>query len=197
MGLFDIFKKNPIKSKGLEPGSFFYHEDDFLQVEIVPAKNREDLLTESKIVQKFSKAHFDGSGYTDVHVRQAKSVKLKELKIGHLSLEETLRSLELDRTDNVYTGYGQNHRVQHENCIAFHRIASAVLYDFKDDFVQNIWLTSHWSMDKTKLSNCLFDLGKQWPLILQDWNLTATIDLKNKTAIDDYLNTYDRKENKI
>jgi hypothetical protein len=102
-------------------------------------------------------------------------------------------SLGFDRITNVLTGYGQNYREQHKDCVAFGKDYCAVYYDFKDNVVEHIWFTNHWSMDRGRLAKALHDLGQQWNLLLQDWNLTVTVDLKDKNAIDQYLKTYDEE----
>ena len=196
MGIFDLFKNKKqvqiIPSQTTVEGStIFYHEDDFLQVEILPDNNFEELMKESKEVEDFAEKHSDGSGYTDIYGRDKKKrIELKDRQINPLVLEQFFSQLGFERISNVFTGYGQSFRELHKNCIAFGKDYTAVYFDFKDNVVQHIWLTNHWSMDKIKLSKCLHEIGAQWNLLLQDWNLTITIDLKNMNAIDNYLRTY-------
>lgn len=200
MGLFDIFKnKKSSRPKSLESiiegPTIFYHEDDYRQVEIVPNDNLAELEDESKKVNDFTKEHFDGSGYTDIYVRSDNNkTELKQRLISPNDLEHKLEILGLDRIPNVLTGYGQTYRELHMDCIAFGKDYSAIYYDFKDEVVQGIWLTNHWSMDRRRLSKCLHQIGKKWKLLLQDWNLNATVDLSDEQAIDDYLGTYDDKK---
>ena len=199
MGSFDIFRNK----KQLEPEkahqtfdgpTIFYHEDDFRQVEIVPCDNLSTLKTESEKVDTFAKEHFDGPGFTDIYVRNDQNnIKLKQRRIAPNDLEKILGLLGFDRISNVLTGYGQNYRKQHKECVAFGSGYCAAYYDFKDNVVEHIWFTNHWSMDRGRLAKSLHDIGQQWNLLLQDWNLTVTIDLKDKTAIDKYLKTYDEE----
>jgi hypothetical protein len=198
VGLFDIFrnkKQQPEKAQQTFDGlTIFYHEDDFRQVEIVPNDNLSTLITESENVDTFAKEHFDGNGYTDIYVRNdADKTKLNQRRIAPNDLENVLRSLGFDRIPNVLTGYGQNYRELHKDCVAFGKDYCAVYYDFKDNVVEHIWFTNHWSMDKGRLAESLHGLGQQWNLLLQDWNLTLTVNLKDKNAIDQYLKTYDEK----
>jgi len=198
VGLFDIFrnkKQQPEKAlKTFDGTSIFYHEDDFRQVEIVPSDNLSILVAESEKVDTFAKEHFDGSGFTDIDVRNDKNkTKLNQWRIDPNDLEKILGSLGLDRIPNVLTGYGQNYREHHKDCVAFGNDDCAVYYNFKDNVVEHIWFTNHWSMDRERLAKSLHELGKQWNLLLQDWNLTITVDLKDKGSIDQYLNTYDKE----
>ena len=196
MGLFDIFRikkqLQQVKAQEIFDGpTIFYHEDDFRQVEIVPGDNLSTLKTESEKVDTFAKEHFDKSGFTDIYVRNDQDqTKLNQRRIDPNDLEKMLSSLGLDRVPNVFTGYGQDYREQHKDCVAFGRDYCAVYYDFNDNVVEHIWFINHWRMDRGKLAKSLHDLGQQWNLLLQDWNLTVTVDLKDKNAIDKYLKTY-------
>lgn len=200
MGLFDIFKnKKSTRTNNLESTiegkTIFYHEDDYRQVEIVPNDNLAELEEESKKVNDFANEHFDSSGYSDIYVRSDDNkTELKQRLIKPNDLEQKLAILGLDRIPNVKTGYGQTYRELHKDCIAFGKDYSAIYYDFKDEIVQGIWLTNHWSMDRKRLYECLHEIGEKWNLLLQDWNLTETVDLSDKQAIVDYLRTYDENE---
>ena len=199
MGLFDIFKnKKKLQDEKpqiiFEGPSIFYHEDDFRQVEIVPGDNLLTLTKESEEVDTFSKKNYTGSGFNDIYVRNDNNkIELNQRQIDPNDLEKILSLLEYDRIPNVLTGYGQTHRELHKDCIAFAKNYNVIYYDFKENVVQHIWLTNHWGMDRVKLAKCLNDLGQQWGLLLQDWNLTVTIDLCNKESIDNYLATYDNE----
>ena len=199
MGLFDIFriKMRPQTEKAPqtpEGSTIFYHEDDFRQVEIIPNDNVANLKVETKKLDEFTKEHFDGYGFTNTYVRSDENkIKLNQRKINPEDLEKIISSLEFERISNVLTGYGQTYREPHNNCIAFGKDYKAIYYDFKDNVVQHIWLTDHWSMNREKLSKCLYELGQKWGLLLQDRNLTVTVDLKDKDSINSYLQTYDKE----
>ncbi len=196
MKLFDIFKKKKpeIPLQELDGPTIFYHEDDFRQVEILPNKNYSNLKVESLKVDTFGKEHFDGTGFTSIYVRNDKNrIKLKDRQIHPKDLEAILSALGFDRIQNVLTGYDQSFREVHKNCIAFSKNYQTIFYDFEENIVQHIWLTNHWGIDREKFAKCLYELGQQWDLLLQDWNLTVTIDLSNKDLIDGYLATYDNE----
>ena len=199
MKLFNIFKKkqesrSEVPVKELDGPAIFYHEDDFLQVEILPSSNLSNLKIESVKVDTFGKKHFDGTSFTDIYIRNDESrIKLSERQIHPKELEVMLTPLGFDRIQNVLTGYGQSFQEVHKNCIAFSKNYQTIFYDFEENIVQHIWLTNHWGMDREKLAKCLYDLGQQWGLLLQDWNLAVTIDLSNKESLDSYLATYDNE----
>ena len=177
--------------KFLEEPAFYYHEDDFLQVEIVPDNNLSKLSSENNEVDKFAKDHFAGAGFTDIYVRNDEDkIKLKQRRINTTALENILVELEFDRISQVFTGYSE-YRQAHVNCTAFCKDESAILYDYEDDIVQHIWLINHWSIHKERLSCCLNHFGDEWQLLLQDWNLTETINLQSREAINKYLEPND------
>lgn len=78
MGLFSFIKNNRKKDyvdrqlKDDGP-TIFYHEDDYLQVEILPLENLDQLKKESADVENYSKKCFGGFGYTDIYVRSDKN----------------------------------------------------------------------------------------------------------------------------
>ena len=157
-----------------EVNTIVYYDDVFRQVEIVPNENFQWLINPSKKAE-------------DPNVEE---YKLNERKISTQDLEDVLKSLELDRISTVQEIYGQTIQEQ-RNCIGFGKSHQAVFYNFKNNIIEHIWLTGHWSMDKVKLANCLHELGQRWDLLLQDVYLRLVIDLKNKASINDYLHTYD------
>ena len=197
MGLFDIFRnKKQIQTEKnqqtFDGPTIFYHEDDFRQVEIVPDDNLSTLVTETESVDRFAKEHFDGVGFTEIYIRKDDNkTKLNQRRIAPNDLEKIISSLGLDRIPNVLTGYGPNFREQHKNCVAFGKDYCAVYYDFKDNVVEHIWFTNHWSMDREILAKSLHQLGQEWNLLLQDWNINITVDLSDKNSIDHYLKSND------
>lgn len=182
MGLFDSFKrKEQVQSENSQQyvvaSSIFYYESQYRQVELVPTENLQWL---TDISRKADNPDEEG-------------VKLSERNISTLELENMINSLGLDRIQTVLESDGQT-RQEQRDCIAFGKSHEAVFYNFKDNVVQNIWFTGHWSMNKMKLTNFLHEIGQRWDLLLQDDNLQLTINLKNRVAIDDYLHQYDIKK---
>lgn len=182
MGLFDSFKrKEQVQSENSQQyvvaSSIFYYEGQYRQVELVPSENLQWL---TDISRKADSPDEEG-------------VKLSERNISTLELENMINSLGLDRIQSVLESDGQTKQEQ-KDCIAFGKSHEAIFYSFKDNVVQYTWFTGHWSMNKMKLANFLYEIGQRWDLLLQDDNLQLTIDLKNRDAIDDYLHQYDIKK---
>ncbi|HZV71840.1 MAG TPA: hypothetical protein VFG10_19975 [Saprospiraceae bacterium] len=193
MRIFDIFRKRKLHQPAKSNETFnritiFYHEDDFCQIEILPGDNFINLKVESQIIRTLAKENFDGTGFTDIHVRDDKSrTNLNQLQIKPEDVDNIFKLLGTDRISNVITGYGQTYRIPHENCIAFGKDYNAIYYDFKDNIVQHIWLTNPKNINRTELIECLYELGNNWNLLLQDWNRTISVDLRNKQEINNYL----------
>lgn len=174
--------------------TIFYHEDEFCQVELLPAENRERLKAENEEIENRFSENADGKGYSDVYIRNDfEKILLAQRQINPNDLEKILSGIGLERISQVMTGYGQYHRVLHNNCVAFGKNYTAVYYDFKERVVQNIWMTDHWSMNREALTVMLYDLGMQWDLLLQDWELCVTVDLKDWNSIEQYLQTYNKE----
>jgi hypothetical protein len=203
LGILDIFRNKKKAQSGMaQPtlvgSSIFYHEDEFRQIEIIPDDNLSMLKAESERIQRFANEHFDGSGFTDIYIRNHNSeIKLNQRKIDPIELEKILISIGLSRISIVFTGYGQNFRELHKDCIAYSKQNSAIYFDFKGDVVEHIWFTNPWGIDRDRLTDALEKMGHKWNLLLQDWNLVVTVELKDKEAIEGYLKTFDNNQNWI
>lgn len=187
--LLNLFMGNNKKEQKINViKTIFYHEDDFRQVELLPTDNREEHPINVKELDTLTKVYSDSFGTNEIFIRNDISkTKLRQLQINPNDLDQILSLTELERFSKVETGYGQHFRKEHKNCIAFGKSYCAIYYDFNDNIVEHIWLTNHWDLDKTKLASTLHILGLKWNLLLQDWEQTVTIDLKDKNSIIKYL----------
>ena len=155
---FSLFKTSPQSTLSL-----FYHEDFFLQVEIVPNENLVVGLTKTE------------------------KIALNTRKILPAELEQVLNLLGLERVETVFTGYGSSYRNLHKNCVGYGNSLGAIYYTYHENVVQNIWLVNHGYVNATSLSDCLEELGKRWNLSLNDWVLNQTVDLNDRLAVSQYL----------
>ncbi|MCB9262013.1 MAG: hypothetical protein H6607_06535 [Flavobacteriales bacterium] len=189
MTLFDRFRIKKQIGSNKKTRSIFYHEDDFRQVEVIPIENLSLLEAESiednNLINKELNRSYGNASYV------LNKIGLNHRKIKPNDIENMLSVLELEKISKVYTGYGQTYRVMRENCVAFGKGYSAVFYDFTDNVVEHIWFTNHWSINKELLTKTLYKIGTKWDLLLQDWQLTITVDLRDKNALEKYLKTYD------
>ena len=186
MRLFNIFRKSNVDSPSDEM-TLFYHEDDYCQVELSPKENLPLFQRESDEINDLADKSFDGHGYKDNYARSDNRIGLRERKINPVELEKIIAAIGLDKASKVTTGYGQTYRKTRKDTIGFGKNYSAIYFDLKDNVVTHIWMTNHFSMEKEKLIECLFDLGQKWNLLLMDWNQTVPVDLSNKNEIENYL----------
>lgn len=166
--------------------SIFYHEDDYRQVEIVPAENFEELIKQAENVEDFSNKHFDGIGYTDMVIREENKITLKQRGITPNELDSMLSKLPIQKFDKVSTGIRPGEMMS-ENTIGYGGNYNGIFFDFKSNAVTGIWIAGSLDIDGHILTEILNEIGKKWNLLLMDWNSLELIDLKNKDQIAEYL----------
>lgn len=183
--------KNEEESQILD--GIYFHEDYFRQVEFLPRENYKFLKNENLKVKNFSEEHSDGNGlFTDIYLRQENEPKsILEKKIELNDLESTLNNLELEKVENVYTGYS-SHKEKCSNMIAFKYDDAEIFIGLKENIIADLFVTGFRFFEdektKMKLENILYDIGTKYDLILNDWDLTEVIDLKDRNEIKKYLN---------
>lgn len=171
--------------------SIFFHEDDYCQVQLTLKENLTQLQKEAQEVLGFAKEHFDGSGFTDIKVREEETHKLAGRQIKTNDIKAVIINAGFNKIPKVFTGYGQFYREELKNTKAYGKNGCAIFYDYKDNIVEHIWLEYHWGneqTDKDKFAICLSGLGKKWNLLLMDWNQLKLVELTNSSAIRKYLN---------
>lgn len=180
-------KNDPYK---LKEGEIYLHEDLYLQVEFVPRENSNDLSSENDAIKEFADKHRDGIGFTDVYVRDEQKIKTSSRNIRLDEFEELVLKSGLTKLDSVYTGYG-NYK---EKCTATnaYKIDNAAIFcDYDGNLVKNIWIDGFRFNAESKhiniMVNSLHEIGEHWNLILNDWDLSETIDLKSKEQIQAYI----------
>ena len=171
--------------------SIFFHEDDYCQVQLALNENLLSLQKEAEEVLGFAKEHFDGSGFTDIKVREEETHKLADRQIKINDMESVITNAGFDEIPKVFTGYGQSYRKELKNAKAFGKNGCSIFFDYKDNIVEHIWLQYHWKnvqTDKDKFALCLGDLGEKWNLLLMDWNQLKLVALADSAATRKYLN---------
>jgi hypothetical protein len=169
----------------------FFHEDDYCQVQLVPFENHSSLMEEARKVKGFAHSNFDGVAYKDIYVRGDERLKLSDRKIKVSEFEMMLSTSGLGRTDQVTTGYGSSHREVCANTVGYGRSDCAILFDWKNETVEHVWLFFHWGtegLNKRRLSDLVHKIGQNYNLILMDWNQLILTDIRQKEQADKYLN---------
>lgn len=168
----------------------YFHEDLFCQVELLPFENFTDLEKENDKIEDFAQKHSDGFGFKDIHVRGEQKIKTSDRKIHVNDFEKILLENGFQKYTDVYSGYSSYEELC-TNTLGFELDYSVVYCDLENDLIKNIWIDnfrfSNSSDKKDQLINVLFAIGEKWNLILNDWDLTQTFDLKEKDEIRKYI----------
>jgi hypothetical protein len=183
---FSLLEKNP--TVGLTFAH--YHEDRFNQVEFLPSENLSYLKEENEKIEKFAEDNFDGQGFTDIYVREENPTKITSRNINFKELDKMLLELGLKKITEVYEGFGST-KWRCENTFVYRYSSSDIFVSVENEFVQAFWIDDfrfHNDIEtKNKLEQILFKIGSHWDLILNDWDLTVAIDLKDNAEIRKYL----------
>ncbi|TDQ11724.1 hypothetical protein [Pedobacter metabolipauper] len=102
-----------------------------------------------------------------------------------------LIDLGLKKISEVYEGYGST-KWKCKNTFAYTFDGAEIFISLKEGYIKDFWINGFrfHEDDKTKvkLKDVLLKLGNELDLILNDWNLTITVDLKIESEILKYLN---------
>ncbi|MDO6598571.1 hypothetical protein [Tenacibaculum sp. 1_MG-2023] len=192
MRIWNSIKKFLLKDKWKEDeNSVYFHEDSFCQVEFLPTENLFQLKKENGKIKDFSKKHLDGNGFTDIYQRSEIKIKIIDREIVFNELDLLIKELGFKRIDKVYEGYGST-SWKCKGCFVYILNEAKIFVSKKDFKVIEFWVDEFRFFEEENIKNilakALFEVGNKYNLILNDWNLTATIDLKNKERIRQYLN---------
>ena len=168
--------------------SIYFHEDDYCQLEILPAENHTFCSRQMGQINEFAEAHRSGAGYTDMFVREDNPVSLREKKIPVIELEEALTGI-LPKYHEVYTGYS-SYREKCAHTGAFGKGQNVVLfYDEKESLVNNIWLTLDikWEGDISAALDMFSAMSSLGDFIITDWGWNFVEELKSVDELEQYL----------
>ena len=168
--------------------NIFFHEDDYCQIEILPADNLAFCLEQSEEIDKFAEEHRDGIGFSDMFIRNENPKSLREHDISVVRLNEMLKSV-FPQYDEVYTGYGSSYREKCENTVAFGNDRVIIFYDEENGFVKNIWLALfiQEKVDIKAAQNLFAALSTLGEFIIADWNRNFILKINNSEKLGQYL----------
>ena len=172
--------------------SIYFHEDDYCQIELLPEENGDHLVIEGQKVRETAEKNFDGYGFTAIHVPAREPLPLASRKIPVSFIEEVFSMAAFKRIPKVYSG-SMSDRAEAPDTVAFKLDPYVVYFDHKDGIVLHIWLQLFWKAEpenRVKLLDALHEIGKKWQLVLMHWPWSRLIDLRDRTATDDYLTVY-------
>jgi hypothetical protein len=169
---------------------FYLHEDDWGMISLVPSENLAFLHEEQERLDQFSAAHFDGSGWTDIYVRSEEPTPVTVRAIPYTRLVEIFGRL-LPVAERVETGYS-SYREPCPGCFAFGKPYDFALYgSSKDGTVTELSLSMQTpSLDvafRQKLATALGVLGREYRLVVVDWQRSQIVDLGDLVAVERYL----------
>jgi hypothetical protein len=163
-----------------------FFEDDYGNIEIVPAENSEWCADEQRKIDEFSKAHRSGSGWSDVYVHHPVPVPLASRHILVADVREAIAS-EFPAFDQVT----YEHRVVCEasRTSAYGPDPDVVVFvEHDNEFVRELWamLQPSKASDVTAVVDGLEKLAV-WDLILVDWGWSRVIPIADVTQLREYL----------
>ena len=167
----------------------FFHEDDYCQVELLPAATRGYCIAEMGRIEEFADAHRDGAGFTDMYVRGEPPLPLASLGITVAALGSAVEPL-VPRFADVLTGYSS----YREPCPS---VAGWGLGDGEAVFagvgkggvVGPVWLTLHRVPAERVGLWCrvLRSLPRAAELLVADWSAGRVVQLAEESALAAYL----------
>lgn len=184
----------------MENKGIYFHEDDYCQIEILPAQNESFCRRQMGLIQGVAQAHAaeGGAGFTELYVREENPISLEDQVLDRKALEAALSPL-VPWHELVYTGYSSYREV----CANTHAFAVneqvALFYSLKESIVSNIWLllNPYTASERLLASRMLEALSGLGELLLVDWSWGTALSLRDKAGIDAYLQEMTREEEGI
>ncbi len=186
--LAKFFKMTKSKFKTID--DLFFHEDDYLQVEIIPKGN---FFHKSRNISK-SEFELNELGISNASFRESHKIPTQEIGISKDYLVSTLEEYALVKFKNIFSGYGSKTNILRKDIISYGYEDYAILFDYNQNIVQNIWLVfnpklKHPLYGYVNLTKVLLSLGEKFDLMLVDWNEDVIINLNLEEKIIIYLNS--------
>jgi hypothetical protein len=170
----------------------FFHEDDYCQVEVLPAAAADYCRSEMRRIDEFAEAHRDGLGFTDTYVRGEAPIPLGALGITVAEMRAAVEPLLLP-FDQVLTGYS-THREPCRSTVGWGEGDSRAVFAGVGEggVVRAVWLSlygippervEHWC-------RALQALPRAMELVVADWNSSEMVPLAEEPALAAYLERY-------
>lgn len=169
--------------------SIFCHEDDYCQIEIVPANNFFSIQDEIESIQNFSIS--DGEGYANLYVRSNIRYPLETLQIKYTDLTNIVGKNSVLFFDTVNIGYSSHSKILPDNeAYAFENYVMFITS--KNGMINKVWiaykrLSETLNVYPKRLQTVLSEIGLNWKVFLIDWNNYYFCNLQNPKSIDQYL----------
>lgn len=174
----------------------YFHEDDYCQIELLPAWLRDYCCTEAGRIDEFAAAHRDGGiGYTGIYVRPSPPATYRNLEIA-LSGFSAAASQWLPSLGRVFTGYA-SHRELARNTHAW-GLQGARLFAETDaaGTVAAAWLVLSGPEPHavSTVQQALLALPRRDDTLLVDWTWSKVLLLREPAALHEYLDLHRRRD---
>ncbi|WP_343304641.1 hypothetical protein AAHN97_24015 [Chitinophaga niabensis] len=195
MSFFSFLKSllsKQLPAPGIAPNEYVpsFWEDDYCQIEIVPLENGEFIRKQVGHIEDFSAKSWDGSGFTDIFVRDDLPTPTISKEIRTDYLETTLLNLKFIRANYIRFDGKQMLNCKTGNTKAFGFPEFTIFFDTQGEFVKNIWIDISLIVSVPQfgiIEAALYTLAEECELVLIDWNSSELFDLADKSQIEKYL----------
>lgn len=168
-------------------------EDDYRQIELVPAENLDFLNHELTEIEAFARRQDAGPGYDEVFMRHEIPVALdakafrKDHFIALLTGAGLSKALIKDASGFAFQDW--------ENGMSAYGDASlSVFFESDEGFIQTIWLSINRhakGIREEKGVLLLWQMGEKMNLVLADWNSLEIVPLTDEDKVRAYLKNED------
>ncbi len=166
----------------------YFHEDFYCQVELLPVSAVQHCTEEMSESDAFSDAHWNGTAWTALYLRDDHSTYLRSLGIRIRDIAAKLDSM-LEPVETIFTGYS-TYREQCSNTRGWvFPCKSALLADYAaDEVVQNLWMVNDHPYVRSlgKFKEVIGVLNEYSQFVIADWNKSIMV----PTEDDDILRQY-------
>lgn len=158
-------------------------------IELIPESALLECKTEMDKASEFSKAHWDGVGWTGIYVREDQTGFMESLRIGK-SLLESLLDPVLTRYDTVYTGYS-TYREECPDMTGWGDETESVLFAQynQEGIVKALWFSEGCFPVQypERWLSVIEALNTVCPFHLADWYWDVRIDCRQTETLRKYL----------
>lgn len=171
----------------------YFHEDDYCQIELLPASSWQFCTGEMKRIDEFSEAHKTDFGWSDIYMRDAAPPQtLASMAISTDSWKSALRSSKLKFHSKVTTGYSSYVEICRDCAAWAGENEVAIFAEFKADIIERIWFSFD-NLTEQGLQNsfeAIQQIPKQNELIIADWNWSQVIKISDNEMLFQYLQAH-------
>lgn len=176
-----------ISNTSLE-GTFCMIEDNYLMIEFVPEENLTFIKKETERIDEFSKAHFNGFGFSEITPIGQKTINTLDKQYDIESVisviqESGMKKIEKFSMLDVGILEGE------EAPLGFGENNYAIMCNEKDGILEDIWFEGKAENEEEfqQIINTIYTLGKVFDLVLVNWFNSSYCTIKDRVALDSYV----------